>query len=291
VRPAIFSLPLRLMMWLPYWTAYVLFAGLQFACYLTAVYLLWQRFAFPMELLVGFGLFYPGMMGIVTGQDSNGLALMLAAGLILLLDERQKAAGIVLALCLYKFNITLLLPVLLLVNKKYEALKWFCGAGALLATGSALVSPPAQYITLLRTIPQYTIGFSAEKMIGLRSLAESLDLPWLFYVFAALTAAGCIWAMRRLPLAEGFCVAVLGALLCAYHVNWYDGAIVLVPMIVAFGSDAKLPKIVTAPLLFFFPLWAAYPRVIAGLILLLLTAFALSAERRQAISEVPAPAV
>ena len=61
-----------------------------------------------------------------------------------------------------------------------------------------------------------------------------------------------------------------------------------VPMAVAFGSGAKLPKIVTAPLLFFFPLWAAYPRVIAGLILLLLAAFAVAMERRSAVAGVPA---
>ena len=274
VRPAIFSLPLRALMWLPYWPAYAVFACLQFACFLGALYLLRKRFAVPIELLAGFGLFYPAMMGIITGQDSNAVALLLAAGLVLLLDHKDRAAGIVLALCLYKFNLMLLLPVLLLIKRRYEAFRWFCGAAALLAAGSTLVSPPGQYLTLLRNISRYTIGFSPGRMIGLRALAYGLGEPALYYLFAALAVLGSIWAMKRLAMPQAFCVAILGALLCSYHVNWYDGAVLLVPLMLAFGSTAPWPKLAAAPLLFAFPVWAAFPKVIAALLLLLLAAFA-----------------
>ncbi|HEY7616503.1 MAG TPA: glycosyltransferase family 87 protein [Terriglobales bacterium] len=281
VRPAIFALLLRPLMQLPYWPAYWIFAGLQLAACLAAFYLLHSRFAVPVELLPGLGLFYPAMMGIVTGQDSNSVALLLTASLILLLDGNDRAGGVVLALCLYKFNLALLIPVLLLIKRRFVAFQWFCGAGVVLAAGSALVAPPNQYLALLQNISSYTIGFSPDKMIGVRALAYGLGQPWLFYPFAALVAGASIWAMRRLSLRDSFGVAILGALLCSYHVNWYDGAVLVVPLMAAFGSRVTLPKLAAAPLLFAFPVWAAFHRLTAVLILLLLCAFVVPAIAQQ----------
>lgn len=68
-------------------------------------------------------------------------------------------------------------------------------------------------------------------------------------------------------------------MLCSYHVNWYDGAVLLIPLTLAFACRPALPKLVAAPLLFAFPVWA-FSNVIAGLMLLLLIAFVLPAVTR-----------
>ena len=204
VRPAVFSLLLRAVTWLPFWEAFTVWAAIQFIAYLLAIYLMWRRFRFPIELMVGFGLFYPAMMGIITGQDSAGLALLLTVGLLLLLADKPLAAGLVLALCLYKFNLVVLLPAMLLVKKEFRALGWLCAGGAALAAASALLSPVDQYLDLLRNIPKFTVQYEpARTMIGLRSLSYAAGLPALYYPLAAVAAGFTVWAARRLPLARG----------------------------------------------------------------------------------------
>ncbi len=200
VRPAVFSLLLRAVTWLPFWEAFTVWAAIQFIAYLLAIYLMWRRFRFPIELMVGFGLFYPAMMGIITGQDSAGLALLLTVGLLLLLADKPLAAGLVLALCLYKFNLVVLLPAMLLVKKEFRALGWLCAGGAALAAASALLSPVDQYLDLLRNIPKFTVQYEpARTMIGLRSLSYAAGLPALYYPLAAVAAQRFRNAVGREP--------------------------------------------------------------------------------------------
>ncbi len=268
VRPAVFSLLLRAVTWLPYWPAFTVWAAVQFIAYLLAIYLMSRRFRFAIELMVGFGLFYPAMMGIMTGQDSAGMALLLTVGLLLLLDDKPVAAGLVLALCLYKFNLVFLLPPVLLVKKQFRVLGWLCAGGAVLAVASALLSPVDQYLDLLQNIPKYTFGYEpAKTMIGLRSLAYAAGLPALYYPLAAVAAGFTVLAARRLPLAEAFCMALVGSMLCGFHVAWYDGVCLLIPIVVAMAGPSRATMIPSALLLFLFPLWPYSPAIISLLIL------------------------
>lgn len=268
VRPAVFSLLLRTVTWLPYWQAFSVWAAVQFIAYLLAIYLMSRRFRFAVELMVGFGLFYPAMMGVMTGQDSAGMALLLAVGLLLLLDDKPVAAGLVLALCLYKFNLVFLIPAVLLVKKQYRALGWLCAGGAALAVTSALLSPVNQYLDLLQNIPKYTIGYEpAKTMIGFRSLSYAAGLPALYYLLAAVGAGLTVLVARRLPLAEAFCAALVGSMLCGFHVAWYDGVCLLIPIIVAMAGRSRATMLPAALLLFLFPLWPYSPTIISLLIL------------------------
>ncbi len=258
VRPSVFALPLRLVMWMPYWPAFTVWAALHFACYALALYLLHRHFRFPPWLMIGFGLFYPAMFGVVTGQDSNAVLLLMAVALGLLQSGKQALAGVALGLAVYKFNLFLLLPVFLLVQKRYRALAWFCGTAAVLAAASLLIAPPASYLALLGSIQKYTIGFEPARMLGLRATAYALQAPYLYPAFALAVAALCTLAFRHLPVAESFCVMVMGSLLCAYHVNWYDGAVLAIPCVVAFTRPGVMRRIPAAALLLA-PVWLFAP--------------------------------
>ena len=274
VRPAVFSLLLRTVTWLPYWQAFTVWAAAQFVAYLLAIYLLFQRFRPANEILVGFGLFYPAMLGIITGQDSVGVALLLSAGLLLLLDDKPMAAGLVLALCLYKFNLVFLIPVVLLIKKQFRVLGWFCVGGAVLAAASILLSPADQYLDLLQNIPKYTAQYEPGRtMIGFRSLSYAAGLPEMYYVLAALAAAFTVWAASRLPLTEAFCAALVGSTLCGFHVAWYDGVCLLVPIIVALAGRSRAAMFSSGLLLFLFPVWPYSPAIISLLILILWLGF------------------
>ena len=274
VRPAVFSLAWRPLMGMPYWTAFAVWAALQFGFYLGSLALLSRVFRFPVELVVGFGLFYPGLFGIITGQDASGFLFLLATGLFLLLTRRDKWAGVVLAGTLYKFNVALLIPVLLLLQKKYQALRWMLGVGALLMAASSLLTPIDSYLELLANIPNYTTGFTPRNMVSLRSPAHALGAPEVYYILGLMVAAFCVVAMRRLPAAEGFSIAVLGSLLCSYHATWYDGTLLMIPTLQAFAGSSTAAKLSSAVLVFVFFLWPYQPAVMVALMLVLMVALA-----------------
>ena len=271
VRPSVFSLPLRLVMWLPYWPAFAAWAAIHFACYVLALYLLHRQFRFPPWLMAGFGLFYPAMFGIITGQDSNASLLLMVVALRLLQSDRQTAAGVALGLAVYKFNLILLLPIFLLVQERYRAFAWFCATAAILFASSLLITPAGSYLALLGSIQKYTIGFEPARMLGLRGTAYALQAPYLYPVFALGLAALCIVAFRYLPLVESFCIMLMGSLLCAYHVGWYDASVLAIPCVVVLSRPGTMCRILAAALLFG-PAWMWAPGL-PLLILALIVAF------------------
>ena len=208
-RPS-FSLPLSFLAFLPFSAALVLFAGLQFAFFCLSLFLLFRRFELPVDLLPVFGLFYPALMGIITGQDPHTLALLVLAGFLLLEREQDAIAGAVWALCLYKFNLILWLPLMLVARGRWRAVGGFAATGAVLAAVSALLVPPSNYLELLTNIEQYTIAFTPEAMIGLRALGLKLGWEgWYYVLVVALLAVG-LPLLRKCPLPEAFLLALLG---------------------------------------------------------------------------------
>ena len=289
VRPAVFSLPLRLLALFPYQAALILFFTFQFVCFCVCLFLVFRRFALPVDLLPIFGLFYPALMGIVTGQDPHVLALLVFAGFLLLEKGRDAAAGAVWALCLYKFNLILWLPLLLIARRRWIALGGFAAVGALLAVASALLSPPESYLALLRNIEQYTIAFSPERMIGLRGLVHQLGWPPLLYPLGCAVLLGLgIPLLRKLPLPEAFQLAVVGSILCSYHVNWYDGVLVMLPLAVALSRGSAVSKALAVILLTLFPLWTM-PHFIAATLLVLWIVLARAGRRAAAVALDNAP--
>ena len=278
VRPAVFSLPLRLLLWPPYRAAFLAWMGVQAVFLITSLVLLWRRFPKVPALLVGgLGLLFPAMFGIITGQDPHTELLLLTLGFVLLSAGIGPAAGAVLGLAVYKFNLVLFVPVFLLVRRQYTALAWFAGVAAALGAGSALLASPASYLDLLAHIQRYTIGFGPEGMIGLRSVAYALGAPALYWLMAAAAAVVGIRAMRLLPAPEAFSVAVLTSLVCAWHVNWYDAALLAIPIMIAFRAPAALLRKIAGVAMLAAPVWIFLPRVSTLLLVAFWLAFVFAA--------------
>jgi hypothetical protein len=180
------------------------------------------------EALAGLCLFYPAMMGIITGQDIFAVTLIATTGLVALANGQDRLAGILLGLTTYKYNLLLFVPMLLILRRRWTALAaWAATAGAM-TTASILLAPPSEYVALLRNIESYTIGFAPATMIGFRGLAHMLGAPVLYPMLACATVVLGSVAMLRLPLVDAFYAGQLTALLAGYHVTWYDAALVFV---------------------------------------------------------------
>jgi hypothetical protein len=282
VRPAVFSLPLRLLMWPGYRAAFSGWVAVQVAFLVLSVALLWRGFpAIPGIVVGSLGLLFPAMFGLITGQDANTELVILTLGFTLLCSGRKRAAGLVLGLAVYKFNLVLLVPVFLLVRRQYTSLLWFSGAAVALATASALLASPASYLELLTHIERYTIGFSPDRMLGLRSLVYAAGAPWLFWIVAPCVAVLAAWAMRVLPMAEAFSVAVLSSLLCAWHAGWYDATLLIFPMMVASRARGATARKLIAAALLIVPIWIFLPRLSTLLLLALWLAFLVAAREQE----------
>jgi hypothetical protein len=106
---------------------------------------------------------------------------VLLFGLVYMLKGKQVAAGIIFALCSYKFNLLVLLPVVFALKGQrrcfYTVVLGTVGA----AIGSASLASPASYLAMLRSIPIYSLGFMPA---GVRGLAIIMHYDKWYYPLA-----------------------------------------------------------------------------------------------------------
>jgi hypothetical protein len=278
VRPAVFSLALRPLALFSYWPAFWVWAALGLAAYLVSLVILFRWRGLPSNILPWFALFYPAMFGIITGQDTNVYLLVIIAALLLIASGREIAGGFLLALCMYKFNLILLLPFVLLLKMRWRALISFSITAAVAAIASAALVPPSRYLALLRIIPQVSVGIA---LGGLRGVTIQVGHPAWYFPFAVAGALACIYLIWKLPLLEAFCIGITGALMLSYHVGWYDGALLVLPITIAWSSAGTTTRVALLILLVLPVVWilgGVFFQVIAEL--LILVQFALLASKQ-----------
>lgn len=268
VRPAVFALALKPLALFSYWGAYWLWAATGLAACLATLLLLFRWLALPSNLLPAFALFSPSLFGIVTGQDANVYLFVMVGALLLIVSGSEIAGGLLLAVCAYKFNLLLFLPFVLLFKARWKSLFSFVLGTTAVAILSDALAPPSQYLALLRSIPQLTIGFIPG---GLRGVCIRTGHELLYFPFAGVAAAFCLYLIWKLPLVEAFCVAVTAALLLGYHVTWYDCALLVLPICVAWrnaGSKTRASLLALLVLPFLWILGKEVFQVIAETIIL-----------------------
>jgi hypothetical protein len=169
-------------------------------------------------------------------------------------------------LTLYKFNVYLLLPVFLLLRRRYRALAAYAACGAILAGASVALEPPASYLALLKNYERYSIGFSPENMFGLRGLLLSLNWGAAYAVVAVALAVGLLLAARRMAFAQGFGLVMMAGVLLAYHAGWHDAGVLTIPFGLALAAkDAQLRLVAAVVMLI--PFWDSIPAVATVLLL------------------------
>jgi len=73
-------------------------------------------------------------------------------------------------------------------------------------------------------------------------------------------------------MAEAFGVAVISSIMISYHVAWYDGALAIIPIMLALRKEGRMFKVIPAIMLLF-PYWDSYPAVASCMLLALLFLF------------------
>lgn len=252
VRLSIFSFPLRLISALPYPHALWLWLAAGLTAYLGSAVLIIRRFHLPGFLLPTCAAFFPALGGIIGGADNGFLFLALVLAILLLERRRDRLAAVALTASLCKFNLIFLIPLLLLLRRRYVAFAWF-GIGVALAAGvSITLTPVREYVTAVIDAETKTAGFYP---VGLRGFSVAVGQPWCYPVLAVGVFVLCCWLMARLELTDGFCVAIVGGLLISPYVCWYDSTLLVLPITVVFARAGTVVRIVSMVVLAAVPLW------------------------------------
>src|SRR5262249_8956715 len=241
LRPAVGALPLRLLTLLPYWTAYWIFAAVQLGACVAILWLAVRKLGVRPGVVAGVAFFYPAMMGIVTGQDILVVALISICGLVLLRKGDDFTAGVVLGFTTYKYNLFLFVPLLFVVRRCWRGLAGWVITAAALALLSIFLASPRAYLQILQSYEKYAIGFSPAKMINVRGALFSTGTP-LYLVLAVLIVWAAVYAIARLPIEQAFYTGQLAVLLAGYYVNWFDGTLLLVPLLWLIAPSKSLPR-------------------------------------------------
>jgi Glycosyltransferase family 87 len=231
-------------------------------------------FPFWLEAILSLG-FFPVFLDLFQGQDAILLLLLVVVALDRLRDQKDIAAGVWLALGLFKFHLVLPLVIMLVLAGRPRILAGFLPAAAALAGISCAISG----IDVLHVYPAYLLELNqsagvgvvtAQSMPNLRGLLTAWvgtapypgPVHWLLLPVAivAMVFVARLWrsAMKTgfTGLALGYCLALAVALLTSYYAYSYDITLMAVPALLLggkfleqFGLDPRTRWILAAALL------------------------------------------
>ena len=263
---ALFSLDTALWLWIG------LHAAVLVGCWTWAA----RRFG-PDALVLG-ALYLPTPLGIAHGQDGVFMAAIVIAAYMLASKGRDQAAGAVAALALMKFHITFLIPVGMIIQKRWRMLGAYCATAAGLVAVSALTggwTGMLSYVHLLQAKDLRRLSPSPDLMVNIHSITANfgIDQPVISAGLIALVVAIMFVAVRRAPLWRFWSAILIGSVLVGPHVFGYDAAMLLLAVwLVVSHAESRpsrvLAAIVAVPLLFFCSLLDTPWPVVPSLVLL-----------------------
>ena len=212
----------------------------------------------------------PVFEALGSGQDSLLALVIWVAGLRLLLRGRDAAAGTLLALGLFKPQLFVLVPFLLLAQRRWRALGAFCAVGAGITLLSVLVQRADTWRLSLASLgsPLYTQQVQdgqAWKMQSLTALVAELVPGRLVGGVLLLAAAVGILLLGRRPghdVQRDWALLALVTVVTSPHVVLYD-LVLLLPALV--WSVPTVPwRVVRGPLLAVFAAQWCIPVLLAA---------------------------
>jgi hypothetical protein len=187
---------------------------------------------------------FPVGMNLVGGNNAALWLTVYALGARCLLTGRAVAAGLVLGFGALKPQLFLAVPVLLLVQRRWQLLGAFAGVTGLLAVLSLFLIGPdgaREYVDVLTsdTYRSEVAIPNAWRMLSLPAFVRGAvpggnDLAIVVIVIGGLVLLG--WAVWRAPLPVAFAATVLVSVAIDPHCFLYDGMVLAVPILLLAGG-------------------------------------------------------
>ena len=233
IRPPCFALFLWPLAQLPYGLAHGVWLALRLAAAIAFVFLWPYSNRTTAAMVCCWSV--PLAAGLANAQDAPFLLLWLALAERLQQSGKPIHAGAVLCLCLAKFHLFLLLPLLFVMHRRWRVVSGFVAGCGLLGVLSFLAAGwdwPARYRQVL-------------------SLTQIVPLPWMMPNIHGLLPAGpiewcatlavvlaTVFVVSRFGYRMGLAAALTGSLLVSYHAYVQD-AVILIPAILIVLEDAR----------------------------------------------------
>lgn len=281
-RPPFYAFLLSPLGWLSYPYAYAVF---QIVSLLSVAAFLRLYLPQLSELALYCSLSVPLLASFATGQDLGLVLLLAGLSMLLVKEDREFLAGLMLALCAIKFHLFLLMPLVLLIHRRWRVLMGGAAGGTALVLTSFVAGGPywfQAYAILLRNPALHPGSEHMPNLHGLLSVLSISSLPaeaWLSLVVTAMVAF-IAWKTPDVELALAF--ALVGGLLISFHAYVQDCVILLLVFVVicskpvsraerAIAALAVLPPVylllllgkpysLAAPVMFFALLFAGFVR-------------------------------
>jgi len=188
-------------------------------------------------------LFFPFGRTITGGQNTAISFALIAALIVALRGGRQAWAGVALGLMCYKPHFVLILSLLLL-SRRY----WIClVVGGAVGFGQYLLGAlfcglrwPIEMLSCVKTYWPMECRHNGPFLVSWAgfweyALGETLGMP-LGYGLALATLIVVLWAWRRMDARAPSSGPLWGLAVCAVilvspHTQWYDGGLVLLPVL------------------------------------------------------------
>lgn len=219
----------------------------------------------------------PAFVCLFNGQDDLLLLCCAAFAAWLLRHEKPLAAGLVLTLCASKYHLFILVPLVIVAQRRWRmAAGAGIGGGLALALSFAVAGPhwPWRYYELVAH-PGINTGLA--HMPNLHSLLGmgQLGLTLQFIATVALAAGVFLAARRTSSFEQPLALALAAGVLAGYHGYLHDCSLLLPGIIAFFGvatRHLRLPVIALASPVPWFLLQLPWP--MPALTQLLILAFA-----------------
>ena len=197
------------------------------------------------ELVVTATLLFNPVLRAVTGGQNTALTLLAVAAVWRLVhDDEDVAAGLVVALLLYKPQVAVPLAGVLLLDRRWRAVAstavggvavW--GLGALLM-GSSWLTTWWSEVRAFAELDADVNGHNAISWLGVAehvlgagsAAAYAVAAP---LVVATVAAVSAVWLSPRFDLATRFAVTAAGVLLMSPHAMFYDAGLLTITAVVA----------------------------------------------------------
>ncbi len=245
VRLPCYAIFLKPLAWLPYPAAYLIWELLSAAALLAAL-LLWPGQSATTKWLT-FCWMLPIFVALFNGQDDALVLFWIALAANLLHRERPLTAGMALAMAASKYHLLVLIPLVIVAQRRWRmAAGTAMAGGALIAVSflSAGLDWPWRYFALLadsRLIPNSHI------MPSLWANFKNMRFGLEFEMLAAIVLAAVIYRVARLDRSfeRPLGLALVGGILLSLHCWLADCTLVLPAIMISVHRAARYARFPT----------------------------------------------
>jgi hypothetical protein len=183
------------------------------------------------------------LASLTLGQDSILMLFLICAAYALSAKKRDFLAGLVLALATVKFQIVLILALLLLVSRKYRLIGGFVAGCAFLALASVLVTGGPEIIEYFRFVHQVDLhngygNVNPASMMNWRGLLAGIGWQDHLRIYSTIGSVILItlgivasrWIRSTENQELGFSLYLAIALAASPYNYFQDAAILLLPI-------------------------------------------------------------